>query len=84
MYRAARVNNLHEVAVVKIVDKSTLRDDPNKLIRIKREIEILRLIDHPHLVKLLKVFEDDRFVKLVLRHCRGISLNNVSHFGGKV
>jgi calcium-dependent protein kinase len=37
----------------------------------KQEIEILRVLDHPNIVKLIECFETDRLCYLVLEHCEG-------------
>jgi calcium-dependent protein kinase len=35
------------------------------------EIDIMRELDHPHVIKLFDVFEDTRFVYLVMELCEG-------------
>jgi serine/threonine protein kinase len=36
-----------------------------------KEIEILRLLDHPNIIKLIEVFEDETHVHLVLEYLNG-------------
>ena len=38
---------------------------------LRREIEILRCVDHPCIIKLYDVYEDDRFIHLVTELCTG-------------
>ena len=38
---------------------------------LRREIEILRCVDHPRIIKLYDVYEDDRFIHLVTELCTG-------------
>lgn len=35
------------------------------------EIDIMKELDHPHVIKLFDVFEDARFVYLVMELCEG-------------
>ena len=43
-----------EICALKTIDKSKL-DDPTQL---KREVDILLHVDHPHIIKLYDVYED--------------------------
>jgi calcium-dependent protein kinase len=54
---------------VKILDKSKM-DDRDKL-RLQYEIDILRNLDHPNIVKLYEVFEDKKSVYIVTELCTG-------------
>lgn len=38
---------------------------------LKREIEIMRQVDHPHIIRLFDVFEDDKNIFLVTELCTG-------------
>lgn len=38
---------------------------------LRREIEILRCVNHPCIIKLYDVYEDDRFIHLVTELCTG-------------
>ena len=40
-------------------------------VRLKYEIDILKNLDHPNIVKLYEVFEDDRDIYLVTELCTG-------------
>eukprot|EP00927_Polykrikos_kofoidii_P009268 TRINITY_DN13859_c0_g2_i1.p1 TRINITY_DN13859_c0_g2~~TRINITY_DN13859_c0_g2_i1.p1 ORF type:complete len:1004 (+),score=219.85 TRINITY_DN13859_c0_g2_i1:51-3062(+) len=44
---------------------------------LKKEIEISKMVDHPHLVKLYEIFEDDDYIYLVVELCTGGNLFNV-------
>ncbi|KAL8445648.1 hypothetical protein Emag_005058 [Eimeria magna] len=48
--------------------------DPLQLEALKKEISIWLSLDHPHVSRLLEVFEDDRAVYLVSEYCAGGSL----------
>jgi serine/threonine protein kinase len=60
---------------VKIYDKYKLLD-PHKLNNVKREIIILRKIDHPHIIKFFYALEDKRQIHLVMEYVGNTSLNN--------
>lgn len=52
---------------------------------IYRELEVLRTLDHPHVVRLYESFDDDEHLYLVLELCRGGNLHErlMTH-GGKM
>lgn len=52
---------------IKVIKKSRVKDPA----RFKMEIDIMRELDHPHIIKLFEVFEDSRFVYLVMELCEG-------------
>ena len=42
-----------------------------RLETLKREIEILKTMDHPNIIRLIDVFEDDKYLHLVTELCTG-------------
>eukprot|EP00439_Symbiodinium_sp_Y106_P003994 s250_g1.t1 len=42
-----------------------------KLVTLKTEVQLLKLVDHPHIVMLHEIFEDNDDVHLVMSLCRG-------------
>lgn len=52
----------NEVAI-KIIDKSQL--DPNNLQKVYREVEIMKRLDHPHIIKLYQVMETKNMIYIV-------------------
>ncbi|CAG9316029.1 unnamed protein product [Blepharisma stoltei] len=38
---------------------------------LKRELEILQLVDHPNIVKLYEIFEDSKYIHMVMELCTG-------------
>lgn len=61
-----------QVRAIKQIPKSRIRDPE----RMESEISIMRNADHPNIVKLYEVFEDPRFVYLVMECCSGGELFN--------
>lgn len=67
---------------VKSIEKSKLADNPKNLAALHKEIQILRRIDHPNVIKLYEVYENDLFVHLVLEYLKGGELlHQIQHKG---
>lgn len=56
-----------EVAI-KIIPKTTFQQRPNLQVKIQREIALMRLVDHSHLLKLVDVLESPRHLYIVLEY----------------
>ncbi|SBS83161.1 calcium-dependent protein kinase 3, putative (CDPK3) [Plasmodium ovale curtisi] len=52
---------------VKVVSKKKLKNIP----RFRQEIDIMKNLDHPNVVKLLETFEDNEHIYLVMELCTG-------------
>ncbi|CAM9766641.1 unnamed protein product [Ectocarpus sp. 8 AP-2014] len=52
---------------IKTIKKSKV----SRIESLRREIEILRCVNHPCIIKLYDVYEDDRFIHLVTELCTG-------------
>ena len=55
----------------KIIDKKYLNSDAKLWKKVKREIAILKLIEHPHVLQLYDVLETEHRLYLVLEHVKG-------------
>lgn len=42
-----------------------------KLELLRRELDILKTVDHPHIIRLFEVYEDKKYLHLVMEHCKG-------------
>lgn len=51
--------------------KSISKQQMKNLDRFKQEIAIMKLMDHPNIIKLYETFEDNRMIYLVLELCTG-------------
>jgi BR serine/threonine kinase len=51
---------------VKIVKKSKFASHPDLEGKIRREIALMRIVDHPHILKLIEFFESPRYLFMVL------------------
>ena len=56
-----------EIRACKQLSKSNI----SNLKKFEKEIELLIKTDHPNIIKLYEVFEDDRFIYLVMEKCNG-------------
>ena len=57
------------IRAVKIIKKDTL--DAKEKIRFFMEIDIMRQLDHPNIVRLFEVFQDEKRFYLVTELCTG-------------
>ncbi|MEQ2206047.1 hypothetical protein XENOCAPTIV_021746 [Xenoophorus captivus] len=58
----------HQVAI-KIVDKTQLDDENLK--KIFREVQIMKLLKHPHIIRLYQVMETEKMIYLVTEYASG-------------
>ncbi|CAD5113819.1 DgyrCDS2983 [Dimorphilus gyrociliatus] len=65
---AKHVPTGREVAI-KIIDKTQL--NPSSLQKLFREVRIMKVLDHPNIVKLFEVMETDRTLYLVIEYASG-------------
>mmetsp|Transcript_28189 Transcript_28189/g.80059 ORF Transcript_28189/g.80059 Transcript_28189/m.80059 type:complete len:545 (+) Transcript_28189:154-1788(+) len=56
-----------KVRAVKTVSKANMKN----LAKFRREIEIMKMMDHPNIIKLYESFEDHRNIYLVMELCAG-------------
>ena len=46
----------------------------NDLEKFKKEINIMSKCDHPNIIKLVEIYEDKRFIELIMEECHGGTL----------
>ncbi|KAI9324428.1 kinase-like domain-containing protein [Zopfochytrium polystomum] len=68
--RLATDLELNEKVALKIICKSIIKS-PEHITRIKREVRITRLLNHPHIAKLLDVLETDQEIILCFEYISG-------------
>ena len=56
--------------------KQLVKHDISNIVKFQREITILKKADHPNIIKLYEVYEDLRFIYLVMEQCKGGELFN--------
>ncbi|XP_026190546.1 probable myosin light chain kinase DDB_G0275057 [Cyclospora cayetanensis] len=72
--RVCRVTCRRSGRKAEVLLKRKHLEDPSQLESIKKEVEIWLSLDHPHIARLLDVFEDESGVYLVSEFCPGGSL----------
>ncbi|TPX48695.1 hypothetical protein SeLEV6574_g01893 [Synchytrium endobioticum] len=74
--------NIHtdEKAAVKLIEKATIHS-PKQVARLQREIRFLKLLYHPHIVKVHEVVETPDFIYIIMEYAAGGELFDyiVSH-----
>ena len=58
---------------MKIYDKFRL-NDPMKKKAVQREIAVLRKLEHPNVVGLVELIENQKHINLVMEYVNGVSL----------
>lgn len=53
---------------IKVIKKKQFETKPDLEIKIQREISLMRILDHPHLLKLIDVYETETHLYLVLEN----------------
>jgi calcium-dependent protein kinase len=61
-----------EERAVKRIEKSRMNDQEK--VRLKYEVNILKNLNHPNIVRLHEVFEDSKYIWLVTELCDGREL----------
>ncbi|CAG0913443.1 unnamed protein product [Notodromas monacha] len=70
-----------EVAI-KIIDKTQL--NPNSLQKLFREVRIMKILDHPNIVKLFQVIETEKTLYLVMEYASGGEVFDYLVFHGRM
>eukprot|EP01017_Pseudomicrothorax_dubius_P034140 TRINITY_DN4645_c0_g3_i2.p1 TRINITY_DN4645_c0_g3~~TRINITY_DN4645_c0_g3_i2.p1 ORF type:complete len:444 (-),score=68.62 TRINITY_DN4645_c0_g3_i2:420-1751(-) len=70
------------VRAVKIINKSATKEEERE--RLTNEVDILRQLDHPNIIKIFEFYQDDKFFYIVTELCTGGELFDkivrASHF----
>ena len=56
--------------------KWIISSDPNKIRNVKREIFLLKKLDHPNIIKLYHAIDDKQYIILVMEYIGKQSLKN--------
>lgn len=64
----------HEKVAIKILKKANLEKRPNVYAKLQREIALMSLFEHPHILKLYEVFESEQHLHIVLEYAENREL----------
>lgn len=59
-----------EEVAVKLIRRGNI-DSPTRMSKVEREIEVLRTIKHPNIVRLYDVIETDKYIGIILEYASG-------------
>lgn len=62
-----KLKNSNITRAVKTIPKNKITDPKT----FQNEINIMRTLDHPNVIKLYEIFDDSQFVYLVMEYCEG-------------
>ena len=65
-----KTGTVPEVVAIKCIDKAKV----DNLTQVEREIEIMKLVEHPHVINLFETFDSAKKIHLVLEYLSGRSL----------
>jgi len=74
VYKGYKKGNIREIVAVKCIKKSSLGKKSSE--NLLREIEILKSLDHEHIVKLKDFQWDENNIYLILEYCSGGDLSS--------
>jgi len=72
-----------EKVAIKILNKEKIKENDD-LKRVKREIKILSMMDHPNIIKTYKITENTRNYYIIMEYCNGGELFNYIVDKGKL
>lgn len=61
----------HRISGIKYAVKTIDKSKVSRLDHIKREVQLLKAVDHPNIMKMIDYFEDEDFVHIVTEICTG-------------
>lgn len=65
--RIARHLYTNEQVAVKMIEKSSVKSESDQM-RLKKELNILRKVRHPHIIQLYEILEDKSYYYLVTEY----------------
>jgi len=65
---ASLVSNPSQKFAIKAIEKQKMKKD---LYLLKRELQILRKLDHPNIIKFYETYQDEKYFYLVMEYCSG-------------
>jgi len=66
--KLAKHSRTKEKVGVKIIKKDLFYDKPSLRLKIQREISVMKLMFHPHVIKIYDVLEDSKYLFLIIEY----------------
>ena len=66
--KLARHSKTGEEVGVKIIKKELFYDKPTLRLKVQREISVMKLMFHPHVIKIFDVLEDSKYLFLIIEY----------------
>ncbi|KAH0791009.1 CAMK family protein kinase [Histomonas meleagridis] len=60
-----------DLVAIKMMKKIWFEKNPDLLVNVQREISLMRLLQHPHLLKLIEVCESQNHLYIILEYAQG-------------
>lgn len=60
----------HQKVAIKLLKKENLKNKPRLFEKLQREIALMSLFEHPHILRLYEVFESDRHLHIVIEYAQ--------------
>lgn len=60
----------HEQVAIKVIEKANIKT-PKQKISVEREVRLMKLLHHPHIVGVKDVFESKDCIWIVMEHASG-------------
>jgi len=70
VYKAVNLESKEEYAI-KRIDKKHVSKNLVSLLSLEEEIKIMRMLDHPNIIKLYEVYEDEQYIYMIEEYLRG-------------
>lgn len=77
VYKAFKKGNTRDVVAIKCIQKSSLSKTSTE--NLLTEIELLKKLDHEHIVKLKDFVWNDQYIFLIMEYCSGGDLSRFIH-----
>lgn len=66
--KLAKHSKTGEKVGIKIIKKELFYDKPSLRIKVQREISVMKLMFHPHVIKIFDVLEDSKYLFLIIEY----------------
>lgn len=69
--KTSNSNEIPKQVAIKLIKRDNLKDNPDKEMKIYREINALKYLNHPNIVKLEEILQNSKYIGIVLEYASG-------------